>query len=377
MRKYILTFLIVVCVLFINISGINAAYINDGDSTCKYGIICEYRFCTNENGAIGDCPLNFGTAVVRVAYRCDGGDKDVNSCVKYTAQTGGCKALSDGEGSSGKVSFSVPNIGQTMVNTGSWSCGDCLGPAEYENGELAYGPNSKNCPYDSYDDCVNSQKGWAAGTIGNYFENKGSYVCPPLKVTGDGTSFSGNLEFSGTANAHGKRIGCIASGKKVNNLEKEACKITDSLILESTEQQFDDVKDATSGGGDTGDLSIIEAIFNWGKSSDSTVYDGISGNPCALINGEVRELLHQVFLGISIGGIIILIVMTAISLIKVITASEDNALSNFIKGLWKRIICLIILLLLPTIITFLIQVVNGVGVAWNINSGNPLCDITE
>lgn len=122
---------------------------------------------------------------------------------------------------------------------------------------------------------------------------------------------------------------------------------------------------------------IIGAILKWGESGDSTVYDGISGNPCALINGEVRDLLHQVFLGISIGGIIILIVMTAISLIKVITASEDNALSNFIKGLWKRIICLIILLLLPTIITFLIQVVNGVGVAWNINSGNPLCDITE
>lgn len=370
MRKYILTFLIVVCVLFINISGINAAYINDGDSTCKYGIICEYRFCTNENGAIGDCPLNFGTAVVRVAYRCDGGDKDVNSCVKYTAQTGGCKALSDGEGSSDKVSFSVPNIGQTMVNTGSVDCLPCLAPVYDENGQRV------KCHYDSYDDCVNSQKSWPAGTIGNYFENKGSYVCPPLKVTGDGTSFSGNLEFSGTANAHGKQIGCIASGKKVNNLEKEACKITDSLILESTEQQLDDVKDATSGG-DIGDLGIIEAIFNWGKKDSDTHYDGVSGNPCALINGEVRDLLHQVFLGISIGGIIILIVMTAISLIKVITASEDNALSNFIKGLWKRIICLIILLLLPTIITFLIQVVNGVGVAWNINSGNPLCDITE
>lgn len=144
-------------------------------------------------------------------------------------------------------------------------------------------------------------------------------------------------------------------------------------IVEQAKQKLENDKNNN----ENKDKDIIGAILKWGESSDSTVYDGISGNPCALINGEVRELLHQVFLGISIGGIIILIVMTAISLIKVITASEDNALSNFIKGLWKRIICLIILLLLPTIITFLIQVVNGVGVAWNINSGNPLCDITE
>lgn len=123
--------------------------------------------------------------------------------------------------------------------------------------------------------------------------------------------------------------------------------------------------------------NIIDAILDWGNSGDETKYSQAADDPCNIISGDLRNLLHEIFLYISIAGIIILVAMTSISLVKVITASEDNALSNFLKGLWKRIICLIILLLLPMLITFIIQVVNGAGKIWGVNSDDPLCSITE
>lgn len=138
--------------------------------------------------------------------------------------------------------------------------------------------------------------------------------------------------------------------------------------------------DPESGAGDESSVSdeaIINSIFNWGNSDDSTKYSDEGVDPCALINGEIRQILHDVFLFISIGGIIILVVMTSISLVKVITASEDEALRNFLKGLWKRIICLIILLILPVLVTFIIQLVNNVAPSLGINSDNPLCNVTE
>lgn len=127
-----------------------------------------------------------------------------------------------------------------------------------------------------------------------------------------------------------------------------------------------------------GDGSIIEAILQWGMGSGSgTKYSGDAADPCDLISGDIQELLHKIFFGISVAGIIILVVMTAVSLAKVITASEDEALRNFFKGLWKRLICLIILLLLPMIVTFIIQLVNNAAPGLGIRSDNPLCNITE
>lgn len=150
---------------------------------------------------------------------------------------------------------------------------------------------------------------------------------------------------------------------------------------QGTEEWTRCIKNATASPGVYDDLddggSIIQAILNWGKSGDSTRYDSGASDPCDLISGEIRTLLHDIFFYISIAGIIILVVMTAISLVKVITASEDEALRNFLKGLWKRIICLIILLLLPTLVTFIIQIVNNVAPGLGIRSDNPLCNVTE
>ncbi len=121
------------------------------------------------------------------------------------------------------------------------------------------------------------------------------------------------------------------------------------------------------------DINGIKDYYN----KDNTQKYKNDVDSCALISGNVQTLLHDVFLYICIAGIIILIVMTIINLIKVITGADDNLLKNFAKSLKTRIICLIILLILPTIVTFAIQVINGQASAFGFNSNNPLCGITK
>ena len=85
-------------------------------------------------------------------------------------------------------------------------------------------------------------------------------------------------------------------------------------------------------------------------------------------------MLNTIFTWISIGGIILVIVMTCISGIKVITGTED-AIKDFAKGLKVRIICLVVLLLAPVIVNFAIQTVNGVGNIAGVNQDDPLCGV--
>lgn len=331
MRKYVKSFIFIMILfvtLFVNINGVKA----DG----------------------GYCSVG---KEVSEAYACDYSSDNVASNVKYT--------MFFIKNSNGGYCAEIADLSLT-IKGGFFS--------NFANA-VTFGWTFKDASNQNFTEQEKRQVAGielGASTIKSVFDSKS---CPRLKMnifTYDfGDTGAKKLSIA-TEDSDDWYMCQITAG--TGTYFNEFCVLSDgtngrSISKEEAQQTVEDANEDRN--------NIIEAIFNWGKKDSDTHYDGVSGNPCALINGEVRDLLHQVFLGISIGGIIILIVMTAISLIKVITASEDNALSNFIKGLWKRIICLIILLLLPTIITFLIQVVNGVGVAWNINSGNPLCDITE
>ena len=152
-----------------------------------------------------------------------------------------------------------------------------------------------------------------------------------------------------------------------------------TIRSEAWEEHVEDqeeLAEQVTGVSDTSDGSIIEKIIAWGGTTLGLDYD-LSSNSCSLITDGVRDFLHDVFFYMSIIGIVILVIMTGINVVKVITASEDDALKGFLKNLWKRIVCLIILLLLPMLVTFIIQVVNGVATIWGVNSDDPLCSITE
>ena len=365
MRKYILAFLIVFCILFININDVNAA-------DCNNGVVCHYSFCgmrdktQASNGLLAQsCPQSVGQVKLDIVFRCKNNDKNASECTTFESWA-----------------YAFKNSGSGAEELKSWGNYDFL---------------FKNT--DKY--------------LKQLFSERGKFTCPTILVslqnsTNDdmytyGYARPSNYDFSqssveGVQNntiwsnmPSGRRVTgsaeCIDSSTDLSAIKKKTSGVSDSAITDATEESIKNNKEIL-GQGDRTPLdidcndeknknTIICAIYEWGGLDDSTRFDSSNVDPCALISGETQKLLHQVFLFISIAGIMILVVMTAISLVKVITASEDNALSNFLKGLWKRIICLIILLLLPTVITFLIQVINGVGVAWNINSDNPLCDVTK
>lgn len=292
MRKYILAFLIVFCVLFININDVNAVCSATTPWECPGGV---YNSSSTGSSSASD----------------ESGSSCIDNCNKSAACTTGdrqqcsaCKSQCQAEANEEKEKEEEEK--EEELNFGSSATSNADDATSATNDE-------KKDEDSHYRDIIESQS-----CCYDFFEV--------------GTADFSNCIKSATANT-------------------DYCK------------NYND--------------NIIDNILSWGASEDSNTYDGSTGDPCALISNKVQDLLHKVFLFISIGGIIILVVMTAISLVKVITASEDNALSNFLKGLWKRIICLIILLLLPVLVTFLIQVVNGIGVAWNINSNDPLCGITK
>lgn len=332
MRKYILAFLIVFCVLFININDVNAAG--------------------------GYCPRDVD---VKEAYSCDYHDSGIMGSLDYSlnfikTSSGYCAELND---------LSL------YVDGSDWGPFQGISDAVGGNASMSYDDRKRKVTTFELED-----------EFDTVFNNK---QCPRIKTVfttdGFGSTSIKSLVITSAADPFlifdGEKMACgfssniayldsfcfVSDGSNFKQVEKE-----------DAEEFIDKANNDREGKDNTG---IIDAIMKWGKSDDETKYDKDSVDPCALISGGTLDLLQKVFMFISVAGIIILVVMTAISLIKVITASEDNALSNFLKGFWKRIICLIILLLLPTIITFLIQVVNGVGVAWNINSDNPLCDVTK
>ena len=97
---------------------------------------------------------------------------------------------------------------------------------------------------------------------------------------------------------------------------------------------------------------------------------------CNLIPQSIRDFLKNLFTIIQVIGILLLIVLTLIEFVKALTASSEDGLKGAFKSTIKRIIAAVILLLLPMIIIFIIDIVNSnysdshtqIG-----EDGNPVC----
>ncbi len=118
-------------------------------------------------------------------------------------------------------------------------------------------------------------------------------------------------------------------------------------------------------------------IVEWAGEEGWTI-DSI-GNPCTVINDDLKKLLNTIFWIISILGIILVVVMTALSFIKAIVGSDDEKFRDAFRHLLTRIIVVIILLLLPMILSFIITLINdNVEGEVKIGSdGDLFCDIVS
>ena len=360
MKKYFMVCLLIIVSLFININGVNGAIVNDGGSGgCSYGVVCRYQFCGDST--ITNCDLNYQTAVVDVAYRCSDSDKSTDSCSKFTSEQGGCKANGDGEGSSIKLNFSIKNIDSEI------SSGDavyCYDSSLNQNGLL---------DNDKYQKCLDDTKSIPANTFLNHFKKQG-YTCPSLKISGSGKTFSASYSSSSSGVVKGEYVRCVSKDEKDLNLEGEACKITDSLLKQTVEDQMDDIEEATG----TDKITVsVDTITAWASKQG---YDVNSiGDPCTIISPRLKELLNTIFWAISIIGIILVVVMTALSFIKAIVGSDDEKFRDAFRHLLTRIIIVIVLLLLPMILSFIITLINdsASGEVTVGKDGNIFCDIAN
>lgn len=149
-----------------------------------------------------------------------------------------------------------------------------------------------------------------------------------------------------------------------------------------TKSQFDEQrksKNVAETAEDQGFSSNVDTnkIVEWAGEEGWTI-DSI-GNPCTVINDDLKKLLNTIFWIISILGIILVVVMTALSFIKAIVGSDDEKFRDAFRHLLTRIIVVIILLLLPMILSFIITLINdNVEGEVKIGSdGDLFCDIVS
>lgn len=98
---------------------------------------------------------------------------------------------------------------------------------------------------------------------------------------------------------------------------------------------------------------------------------------CSIISGTLKDTLNTLFQYISLAGIILLIILTIIDLIKVITGNPTENFVKFGQNIKARIITLIILLILPFLITLIIDGINKIASITGYQSDNPLCAVVE
>lgn len=127
-------------------------------------------------------------------------------------------------------------------------------------------------------------------------------------------------------------------------------------------------------------ISNVEGIIDWGTNVETNggeySLDEV-GDACGFIDPALRDLLNTLFWIISVAGIVLLIIMTAISFVKAITGSDDEKLRDAFKHLIIRAVVVVVLLLLPVILTAIIDIINrNAGGEVIIGAdGNPTCSI--
>lgn len=319
-RKVMILFFMMIGVLSFNPDKVSA-------ESCEYGVTCTYDFCI-------DGALAWSQAK----------EKNCSSLIVFKGHTFGLTAVYKCMDGDSKKASECKSFKSWATCAENGEEGDCASNA------FVYTMRNYNEIFNNADKFKK-----------NFIESD-QYKCPSLWIKSITTAKyevyyeqngdKSRTKISGT-------LKCIDRGESDEDTNSSA---KDSTV-DASKDEFTD-----------GDKAKIQNYYN--NNSNSRNYSD-DVDSCSLISGDVQTLLHDVFLYICIAGIIILIVMTIINLIKVITGADENLLKNFAKSLKTRIICLIILLILPTIVTFAIQVINGTASAFGFNADNPLCGITK
>ena len=269
-RKFIYIFVFLLCFLFTQ--NVNAA------TTCEYGIQCKYALDGLRDSVGGGHYM--GGGYLYVVFQCEDNSKTYSECSRFTV-----KAAASKQDMSGNA------LHETGGNPGE---------------EIEITDNSDIIPSN-----VNDYK--------SYFSNNDRFVCPTLYYLGSGGLRVKFQKFGEGMN----RISWTAEPLSGTTcIDKDESVDEDAMQDQATEDAGHAHADSASGKNDEKDdgidEGIIQSILDWAGLESSTRYELNEVDPCAIISGDIQQLLHTVFLFISVAGIIILIVMTIISVVKVI-----------------------------------------------------------
>lgn len=323
MKKYFISFLLIVGILFVNISGVNAVNVQGGGSSGSQNCTCYY------SGRLLDSD--------------SGGANETHYLASMTFNR------EDFDSSSNKDEYR-PNIsffGENMYHTDTEEGGkieDETSKAEWVLDGAGVEESQVTSLFDSGCDCS------SLGTLTFLSQSNSKELYYNVdKYYGFWPNF-GIFEYN---------------------------RVDMKLI---TYEQFKEQKESENVADTSGSqgLSGIEAILEWTKKEDE--YDlGDVGNPCSIINTNLKNLLSAAFWFISVAAIILIVVMTAIGFIKAIVGSDDEKLKTAFSHLITRLIVVFILLLLPMLLTFIINIVNdNIGGTVKVGAnGDVFCEITK
>ena len=310
---------------------------------CDYGIQCKYSL-SNLRESVGGGYL-MGGGYLYVTFQCSDNSKSFSECSSFIAKAAASKQ-------------------------------DMSANAFFETG----GNPGEDIPISNYNDLFGSN----ANSFKNNFSTDNKFSCPVMYYIGEesnskvklgfskfGVGASGRTSFTADPLANPS---CIEQGVTVDedDLQDQATDDASNAYADEETGKNDAKDNNASGGVDT--QVIVDWAQNHGYGNGVTSL----GDPCTVINPELQDILSGAFWLISIVGIVLLVVMTAISFIKAIVGSDDEKLKEAFKHLVTRIIVVIILLLLPMLLTFIITLINdsaegeiSVGA-----DGNIFCDVS-
>lgn len=241
----------------------------------------------------------------------------------------------------------------------------------------AGGAAMSSCPINNYNDLFHHAQEKLYPTFG-----EGSWRCPGeiyVNVVPQYPGNGGNISLT-SQNGYTK----ISLNSKYSQMENEAVSFEsdddsgDFVKVGSVADAVQDAYDEANGNRTDVDSDVmVNTIAEWAADQGYNI-DSI-GDPCNIISPNLRSLLNTIFWAISIVGVILVVVMTALSFIKAIVGSDDEKFRDAFRHLLTRIIVVIVLLLLPAILSFIITLINdsASGTVAVGADGNVFCDIAS
>ena len=334
MRKIVtIVCLFVFSFLFFNVDNAKAV------TTCDYGIECKYSLDGLRESVGGGYLM--GGGYLYVAFQCSDISKKFSECSKFTVYP-----------VASKQDMSPSKFFETGGNPGE---------------DLSISDESDILPSK-----INDFK--------SYFSSDKKFACPTLYyLSKDGLKVKFKKFGEGTTRISWTTDPLSTPGCVPQNTVIDIGKMQDQAT-EDAGHAYADSETGKNDDKDNDDKNItvdINTITAWAASQG---YDVNSlGDPCSVISPKLQSLLNTIFWAISIIGIILVVVMTALSFIKAIVGSDDEKFRDAFRHLLTRIIVVIVLLLLPAILSFIITLINdsSTGEVTVGKEGNVFCDIAN